>query len=325
MPLTDHSDSLQTRNLTVHDSLQLGDDAEITLKEMSPPPTPDSGSLAVYARSDGKLYAKNGEDNTASNVGTSGVGLFKQKTGVDLEFKNVSAGSSKITVTDDVTDNEVDIDLGSVAATDLSDVAGKTGAGTTVVMQDSPSLTTPAIADLSSATHTHENAAGGGTLDAAAMATGTLDGDRLAVKNKTITKIVYIEDPTASDSFPIAFVADDITMEQVRVETDQGTVDFNIEHRATNTPDVAGTDTLGSDLQATSSGASSSSFSDATVPAERWLTYNASAASGTATRLLSSDKPPSKAKYAPTNVLPVSNITATSFWQYPVVFARHVL
>ena len=53
MPITDHSDSLQTRNLTVHDSLQLGDDAEIRLKEMAPPPTPDSGSLAVYAGSDG--------------------------------------------------------------------------------------------------------------------------------------------------------------------------------------------------------------------------------------------------------------------------------
>lgn len=52
-----------------------------------------------------------GEVNTASNVGTGGVGLFKQKTGVDLEFKNVNAGSSKITVTDDMANNEVDIDV----------------------------------------------------------------------------------------------------------------------------------------------------------------------------------------------------------------------
>lgn len=299
MPLTDHSDSLQTRNLTVHDSLVLGDDTVVNLQEMSPPSTPASGSLSVYAKTDGKLYAKNdggtefdltagatpGETNTASNVGTGGVGLFKQKTGVDLEFKSIAAGSSKITVTDDVTDNEVDIDLGSVAVTDLSDVAAKTGTGTTVVLQDSPSLTTPTIADLSNAAHDHQDAAGGGTLDATAVASGTLDGDRLATKNKTITKIVYIEDPTASDSFPIAFIADDITMVQVRGVTDQGTVDFNIEHRATDTPDVVGTDTLGSDLQATSSGASSSSFSDATVPAERWLNYKAGAASGTATKL----------------------------------------
>ena len=49
--------------------------------------------------------------------------------------------------------------------------------------------------------------------------------------------------------------------------------------------DVAGIDTLSSDLQATSSGASSSSFSDATVPAERWLNFNASAVSGSPNKL----------------------------------------
>jgi hypothetical protein len=52
-----------------------------------------------------------GENNTASNVGTAGVGIFKQKTGVDLEFKKINAGSSKITITDDVGDDEVDIDV----------------------------------------------------------------------------------------------------------------------------------------------------------------------------------------------------------------------
>lgn len=55
--------------------------------------------------------ADNGEDNTASNVGAGGVGLFKQKILVDLEFKNINAGSSKITITDDVANDEVDIDV----------------------------------------------------------------------------------------------------------------------------------------------------------------------------------------------------------------------
>ena len=74
-----------------------------------------------------------GEINTASNVGTAGVGVFKQKTGVDLEFKKINAGSAKITITDDVANDEVDIDLGAHASThenggsDEINVAGLSG------------------------------------------------------------------------------------------------------------------------------------------------------------------------------------------------------
>ncbi len=52
-----------------------------------------------------------GEVNTASNVGTGGVGIYKQKTGVNLELKNINAGSTKITITDDVANNEIDINV----------------------------------------------------------------------------------------------------------------------------------------------------------------------------------------------------------------------
>ena len=52
-----------------------------------------------------------GESNTASNVGTAGVGIFKQKTSLDLEFKKLNAGSTKVTITDDTSNNKVDIDV----------------------------------------------------------------------------------------------------------------------------------------------------------------------------------------------------------------------
>ncbi|GAH20659.1 unnamed protein product, partial [marine sediment metagenome] len=37
-------------------------------------------------------YVSGGESNTASNVGT-GEGVFKQKLGVDLQFKTLLAGT----------------------------------------------------------------------------------------------------------------------------------------------------------------------------------------------------------------------------------------
>jgi hypothetical protein len=47
----------------------------------------------------------------ASNVGTGGVGLYDGITGTTLNFKNINAGSSKVTITDDTGTNEVDIDV----------------------------------------------------------------------------------------------------------------------------------------------------------------------------------------------------------------------
>lgn len=73
-----------------------------------------SGAITITDNPDEIVIATTGavgEANTASNVGTAGVGVFKQKTGVDLEFKNINAGSSKITINDDTGNDEVDIDV----------------------------------------------------------------------------------------------------------------------------------------------------------------------------------------------------------------------
>lgn len=51
-----------------------------------------------------------GESNTAANLG-SGVGVFKLKSGIELQFKSINAGSNKVTITDDTGNDEIDIDI----------------------------------------------------------------------------------------------------------------------------------------------------------------------------------------------------------------------
>ncbi|MCC6589447.1 MAG: hypothetical protein IT168_22295 [Bryobacterales bacterium] len=85
-----------------------------------------------------------GEVNTASSQGVGGVGVYLQKQGVDLQFKSINAGSSRVTVTNDATNKEVDVDVvpanldlaaigGSLSATQIAG-ASKQGTGTKVQM-----------------------------------------------------------------------------------------------------------------------------------------------------------------------------------------------
>ena len=52
-----------------------------------------------------------GEANTASNVGTAGVGVYKQKTGVNIELKKINAASNKVSVVDNTGASQVDLDI----------------------------------------------------------------------------------------------------------------------------------------------------------------------------------------------------------------------
>ena len=79
------------------------------------PSPPGVVGVTNFLREDGTWAlppgASGGEANTASNVGVGGVGVFKQKTVFNLEFKNINVASTKLSVTNDAANNEIDLDV----------------------------------------------------------------------------------------------------------------------------------------------------------------------------------------------------------------------
>lgn len=71
-----------------------------------------------------------GETNTASNVGASGVGVFDGKSGVDLQFRKINPASSKLSVT--LNGQQVDIDLVQANITGLGTIGSGVWQGTAV-------------------------------------------------------------------------------------------------------------------------------------------------------------------------------------------------
>lgn len=108
-----------------------------------------------------------GEVNTASNVNAGGVGVFKQKTLFNLEFRGINAGSSRVSVTLDGPNNEIDVDvveanlvLDSIGGT-LSVAKGGTGATTAANAR-----TNLSVPPTSRAINTTAPLTGGGDLSA---------------------------------------------------------------------------------------------------------------------------------------------------------------
>lgn len=69
----------------------------------------NAGKLGLVSAASGG--GAGGEVNTMSNVGSVGIGVYKQKTGVNFEMKNIAANSTKIAVTNDAGTNSVKIDV----------------------------------------------------------------------------------------------------------------------------------------------------------------------------------------------------------------------
>jgi hypothetical protein len=101
---------------------------------------------------------------TAANV-TGIVGIANGGTGVSLA---ATGGAGQVLRQSSTGAN---VSVSQLAAADLSNGVQGTGA---VVLATSPTITTPTIASFANANHNHQSAAGGGTLDAAAIGSGLL-------------------------------------------------------------------------------------------------------------------------------------------------------
>lgn len=140
------------------------------LEDISEPTITDTGTGVIFMKTgDDGIWWKPGSGTavdltasggggttTASNVGTAGVGVFKQKFGNDLEFKKINAGSSKVTITDDTGNDEVDVNIveANIAIGNLSGAPTGAVVGTTDTQTlSSKTLTEPKIWD-TSLTHT---------------------------------------------------------------------------------------------------------------------------------------------------------------------------
>lgn len=90
------------------------------------PITLGSTSLA-FAQMTGSA---SGETNTASNVGAAGTGVYDGKSGVDLQFRKLNAASSKLSVT--LNGQQLDLDVVPGNITALGTIATGTWQGTAI-------------------------------------------------------------------------------------------------------------------------------------------------------------------------------------------------
>ena len=172
-----------------------------------------------------------GEINTAGNIGVDGVGLWKVKAGSQLQFKNIVAGSTKITVTDNNPDNTVEIDA-DFSALNLDDLAGPLGITKGGTGESTTQEAIDALTSVSSATTNHflgKDSSGNATFKEAPGAAGgeANEGSNIGVagvgifKNKDGSTLQFKKINAGSSKVTIT---DDTSNDEVDVDVDPGNI-----------------------------------------------------------------------------------------------------
>lgn len=145
-------------------------------------PTIIAPTIARIANLNTDGFVKSSGGNGTLLIDTSAYITGNQT--ITLSGDATGSGATAITVTlANVNASPNTYALATITVNAKGLVTNATGASTTgsgsVVLATSPTIVTPVIASFAGANHNHQNSAGGGTLDAAAVANGTLDNARV--------------------------------------------------------------------------------------------------------------------------------------------------
>jgi hypothetical protein len=129
-----------------------------------------SGNQFAVDGSGTNVYVKSGAGLTNSVLIAPSLGVATATS-----INGTTIPSSKTLV---VTTDKLNVLSATTSAEFINVITDETGSGL-LVFGTSPTIVTPTIASFVNSTHTHQNAAGGGTLDTASLASGTMATARL--------------------------------------------------------------------------------------------------------------------------------------------------
>lgn len=182
-----HGTSAHSGNILPSASDQVLGAGTLAISERAAPSDPASGTRGIYVDSTthelsvrtsaGSTLSleKQGEANTASNVGTAGEGVFDGKVGADLRFRKLNAASGKLTIALDSGNQKIDLDVvdASTSQKGAVQLAAATGGVTTagLAVQASDARLSDARTPTS---HTHPASdIASGTIATARLGSGT--------------------------------------------------------------------------------------------------------------------------------------------------------